>query len=432
MPRQAIAEMGGLIPMLNAQRKELSKNFQEIVPEINEKNFSEYASGILNNNDLYNEWAVNLINRIGLVVVRQRVWENPLAQLKKGMLDFGDTIEEVFTDIISEREYRSTMGKESAGEIYQSEVPDIYAVFHKENRKGMFPVTINRARLQRAFVTPRSLEEFISSIIGELIKSDNLAEFEYTKRLLTAYADKGLFKTVHIPEPTDKASVDLLLEKVKTYARNFTFLSRDYNAFNVMNAVDMSDQIVLISSAMDAKMDVQSLANAFNLDKIEFLPRKIVLDHMPVEGAHLILMSKELFMIYDTLFEIRELVNPLTLELKFFLHHHQILSTSRFENAVVFTTKEEQEPATITYTVSGTAKPGLTLGAVTEVKNVGEEVLEGIAVLYTVTGNNSPNTRCDNNGFLVIGSDETSTDITVKVKALYHDLETETPVTISQ
>lgn len=421
MPDKAIASMGGLPTVLNSMRMGASANFQDVVPILNENNFREYATGVLNNHDIYNEWAVNLINKVGLTVIRARSWENPLAFLKKGMLEYGDTVEEIFTDILKEKTYKSTMGQETAGEVFASAVPDIYAVFHKENRFGLFEESINHQRLQRAFTSLRSLEDFISSLISNLIKSDNFAEFTYTKMLLENYAQKGLFKTVKVAEPTDRASVDLLLEQVKSAATKFTFLSRDYNAFNVTNHTPREEQVVIISAEMDAKIDVQSLASAFNLDKIEFLPRKIVLDKMPIEGAHLIVMSKELLVIHDTLFEIRDIYNPMTLEIKFFLHHHSILSTSRFENALVFTSADLPAPASVSYTLPESLKAGSTTPAVIEVKDSEEEVLDNVALLYEIIGAKSANTKVSNTGALQIGSDEPVGTFDVKVTALYHD-----------
>lgn len=436
MSKNVVKTMGGLPTVMNAMRSEASQNYQEIVPELNQDNFREFATGILSNKELMNEWAKNLVNRIGLVVIKKKSWNNPLGFLKKGMLEYGDTVEEIFVDILKEKTYYPTTDEQTAGEVFKSEVPDIYAVFHKINRQGKFPVTVSRPQLRRAFTSPRALEDFINNTIDNLIKSDNLAEFEYTKDLMKVYEERGLFYEVPITVPTDRATTDLLLEKVKDYSTKFTFLSRKYNAFGVMNHADLSDMVLIISSTLNAKIDVQSLANAFNLDKVEFLPRKIVLDEMPGgEDSHLILASKDWFMIHDALFEMQDILNPNTLEMKFWLHHHQVMSTSRFENAILFTSKTIADPATLELTNStsdNNVSKGHTVKFSTLIKDTaGETDNVNQAVIYEITGNTNPNTKIDDNGFLLVDLNESAETITVTAYSLHHrDIKAENTLTI--
>ena len=425
MSKNNVQTMGGLPTVMNAMRLESSSNYQEMVPELNDQNFKEFASGILNNQELANEWAQNLINRIGLVVVKKKSWNNPMAFLKKGMLEYGDTVEEIYTDILQEKIYNPTTDELTAGEVYASAVPDIYAVFHKINREGKFETSISRKMLQRAFASPRALEKTIDDIINNLTKSDNLAEFEYMKKALEVYQERGLFYEVKVDKPVDTLTTNALIEQVKKYAKNFTFLSRKYNAFGVMNHADLEEQVIFISTELSAKIDVQSLANAFNLDKIEFLPRQIVLDEMPGgKDTHLILASKEMFMFHDVLFTTTDNFNPNTLENKFWLHHHQVLSTSRFENAVLFTSRDVSEPSTIELTNS-TVDDKTSLGHSVKfsalVKDTdGESEKVNQAVLYYITGNESPNTKIDENGFLKIDLNETSKSVKIMVRSLHY------------
>ena len=83
------------VDVLNGMSRMSTLSFQETVPELSQENFKEYATGVLSSRANMNEWANNLVNRIGLVVQKQRSWSNPLAFLKRGMLEMGDTIEEI-------------------------------------------------------------------------------------------------------------------------------------------------------------------------------------------------------------------------------------------------------------------------------------------------------------------------------------------------
>ena len=90
------------------------------------------------------------------------------------------------------------------------------------------------------------------------------------------------------------------------------------------------------------------LANAFNMDKASVMAKKIVLDELPEfdgEGKHngakplAVLISKDALIMKDKLFTMVNSFNPKTLTYNYFLHHHQLISYSLFENMHVYYTK---------------------------------------------------------------------------------------------
>lgn len=409
------------VDVLNALRTESSTTYQTRVPLLADDNFKQYAHGVLSDFTTMNEWANNLVNRIGKVVLRNRSWENPLKVLKKGTLEMGDTIEEVFTGLVKEQVYKPTASEQDAGLVYKSAVPPIYAVFHKVNRKGLYEVSFNETELKRAFVSMRSLEDFIANIYNTLYNSDELDEFLYMKKLLTNYAEKGLFHKVNITAPTNEQTAKDLITKVKAMSTKFSFITDKYNAFNVPNHAKRDEQIIFISADLDALVDVNVLASAFNMDKTNFLSRRIVLDEMPIPNAHVILSSEDLLMVYDTLFDIRSQENPRTLEWKYFLHHHQVLSTSRFENAVIFTSDTVSVPTAIT--LARATAEDLLVGNRTQIVptvKAGETTLTNYPVLWELEGRYSADTIIDENGYLHISPMETAETIVVKAYALHY------------
>ena len=409
--------------VLNAMRLDASQQYQERVPELAQENFDRYASAILGDPTTMNEWLNTLINRIGLVVIQQRSWSNPLAMLKSGVLEMGDTVEEIFTDLIQEKVYEDKSDINSAGKVWATSLPPTHVIFHKQNREAMYDISFNDKRLKQAFVNFGALERFIAGIYNTLDKSDNLDEYLYMKQLLSNYAEKDLFYKVKVDEPVNEATAKDLMTKIKEYATNSTFLSRKYNSFNVYNHADREEQILFVSSKIDAFVDVNVLASAFNMDKVNFQPRKIVIDTMP-EGAHAILTSREFLRIYDTVYRIEDIYNPRTMEWKYFLHHHQILSTSRFENAIMFTSKDVVEPASVT--VTRVSAEEVLKGNSTQIKAVvkdaeDSDVNVSQAVLFTVSGNTDVNTVIDGNGFLRVGLFEKATSITVKATVVHNE-----------
>lgn len=333
----------GLNEVMNSIRESGTLTYRDRIPELNDNNFREFAAG-MSDPTAFNEWADALINRIGLVVMRTYAWRNPLEVLKKGTLEFGDTIEEIYVALIEAQKWEPITSAADAGKLFKSEIPETYAVYHKINRQDKYPVSISTVSLEKAFISPRALEDYILSIWERLFTSDQVDEYLYMKELLKVNDDKGLFKYITVPEVDGKIDLSELIINVKTTARNFTFMSKEYNAMGVDQHCPLDKQIILISTYLDSAIDVNVLASAFNMDRVQFLSRRIVVDNLGIEGALMALVSEDWYMVYDKLRVMRTLPNPDTLEEKYFYHVHQVLSTSRLENAVLFTTKKYDTP----------------------------------------------------------------------------------------
>ena len=81
------------VDILNAVRNDASLSFQERVPVATQEDIKTYGSAVLNFPGLANEFLDALVNRIGKVILSSRLYKNPFAMLKKGMLDYGETID---------------------------------------------------------------------------------------------------------------------------------------------------------------------------------------------------------------------------------------------------------------------------------------------------------------------------------------------------
>jgi phage-related minor tail protein len=90
------------VQVLNAIRNSATQNYQNYVPKAtaNADSIREIGAIIMDNVALQNEFTNALVNRIGKVIVTSKSYQNSLRMFKKGMLEFGETIEEVFVELI--------------------------------------------------------------------------------------------------------------------------------------------------------------------------------------------------------------------------------------------------------------------------------------------------------------------------------------------
>ena len=87
--------------ILNALRNNASNNYKDYVPPITDvSELKQIGKIIMDVPALQNEFLSALINRIALVTVTSKMFDNPWAMFKRGFLEYGETIEEIFVDLV--------------------------------------------------------------------------------------------------------------------------------------------------------------------------------------------------------------------------------------------------------------------------------------------------------------------------------------------
>lgn len=416
---------------MNGIRNSASPSYQSRVPELNDTNFREFATG-LQDPVFFNEWHKELINRIGLTVLKTRAWDNPLRFLKRGELRMGEAVQEIYIALIDAHKWENETSLSDAGKLYKTEKPDVTASYHIVNREDVYEVSHNRAEIEKAFISERTLEDFVLRLIERLYTSDMLDEYLYMKELINIYDKKGLF---HYVEVDGSKPLSDLIVQVRSMSNKFTFISDKYTGLAVDQHCPKDEQVILISSDLDAEIDVNVLASAFNMDKTEFLARRVVLDDLGVEDGLLALVSRDWFMVYDKLREMHGLFNEQTLEIKYFYHVHQLISTSLLENAVLFTSRKLLPAKTIEIDEVTDGEVAIAKGQwftfTPEV--LGEDGTAtdvNQAILYQLDENAVPGTRFEGNRVYVDLYQEE--DFSIKVSALHDkDVSLEFTVVVS-
>ena len=136
------------IDILNVIRQNASYEYQSLVPTITKATEIPAVGEVLYGYPaLANQFLNALVNRIALVRVKSAVFNNAFKELKKGYLEFGETVEEVFVNIVKAREFSAE--KAEARELKRS-LPDVRSAMHTMNWRVQYPVTIpliNRSQI---------------------------------------------------------------------------------------------------------------------------------------------------------------------------------------------------------------------------------------------------------------------------------------------
>jgi hypothetical protein len=432
--------------LLNMLRRNMSSDYRARIPEATQANMRDQLRGIMDYDANRNEFINALVNRIGLVIATGKNWTNPLAKFKRGVLEDGDTIEEVYTGLIKAKEY-DPQREHMEREIFGTHKPDVATSFHELNRQNYYPITINETVLRRAFLSSQmGLSTFITQVMQAPTNSDQWDEFTLTARLFREFYDNDGFFKVRVPDinavTSGEADAKAVLRTIRAYSEKIKFPSTQYNPARMPSWADPDELEVFVTPEGLAALDVEALAVVFNIDRARIQQRITVIpeEALGIPGAQAIITTRDFFVIADTFYDTRAQPNPVGLTTNHFLHHHQIISASRFVPAILLTATDE--PSVIK----------ISDGTVTDISEVevfdrnGTEIAAGSeldrnafynvkakailtnpengandAVSFAVEGKTSDFTMINNNGTLAIGYDERGTndeDITIRVTSV--------------
>lgn len=339
--------MSNVLTLLNTIRANANAMYQERVPEATRTNLEKIGELLISQDTLKNQFLNALIDKILFQEISNRQFTNPLSVLKKGHQPFGVT-EEIFTNPIKGEAFDGT--ETGAAKLLKYSMPDTKVMYHKMNRQDMYPVTISNAQLRKAFTGEGALTAFINSVLTALYSGDEMDEFMLMKNTIASAIAGGKLITVPVSYDGEEATCKELVKAVKTASKQMTFPSKDFNGYNLLNKANIeagtqtsittwtpaANQVFLIRADVDVATDVEVLAKAFNMEKTEFLKRKIVVDSFGNEKALCMICDEALFKFKDDEYTTKTFDNGRSLTTNYFLHHWQTLSLSLFANAIVF------------------------------------------------------------------------------------------------
>lgn len=362
------------VDILNAIRNSASTNYRDFVPKASNTAESIRRIGeiVMQYTPLQNEFLNALVNRIARVIITSKMYSNPLSMFKKGLIDFGETIEEIFVNIANPHQYDV---EESENKVFAREIPDVRAAFHTLNYKKFYKQTIQNKDLNQAFLSWDGITDLISKIVNAMYTAANYDEFVTTKYMIAKAILDGRLSAITVDANDAKGAVT----KIKGVSNALTFMSNNYNAAGVQTFTDKDDQYLLVNSQFDSEIDVEVLASAFNMSKAEFMGHRILIDGFgTLDVARLnalfkddpnyeepsqatltalnaipaVLVDKNFFMIFDNMYEFTENYNGQGLYWNYFYHTWKTFSMSPFANALVFV---PAVPSVTSVTVSPTA-----------------------------------------------------------------------------
>lgn len=398
---------------------------------------------VLNFAPAANAFVNALVNRVAYVTISSRMYTNPWAGMKKGRLEFGETVEEIFVNLCKPYQFSPSAAEQ---EVYKRVIPDVRAAFHTMNFQKFYPITVSDDQLRQAFLSWQGIADLIAQIVNSVHTSANTDEYLVMKYMLARAILNGNLTPVVVSEPTKENAVDVAT-KFRQMARLLTYQSDKYNMAGVTTHTPIDDQYLIVTAEFEGVMDMNVLATAYNLPYADFIGRVIGVDsYVDMDWNRLralftdeagqidpsfeewtseerqilstvpaVCVDVNFWQVWDNLEKMTENYNGRGLYWNYFYHVWKTFSISPFAQAVCYT----GQAGSITSVAVTPVNAALPAGADLELSaSVSRQGVVNKAVVWTMTGNDSTGSYVSDTGKVHVAKDETSPTLTVKATSV--------------
>lgn len=425
--------------ILNVIRNNASVDYRNYVPKADANDVESVrtiGAIIMDYPALQNEFLNALVNRIGRVMLTSKMYSNPIAFFKKGVLEYGESIEEIFVNIAKVQEFNPEIAEQ---EVFKRVVPDVRAAFHIMNYQKFYKATVTQEQLKQAFLSWDGVTDLIARIVDSMYTGANYDEFLVMKYLLARHILDGRVYPVTVPT-VNAENAKAIVTTVKGVSNKLTFMNSEYNPAAVRTFTEKTDQYMIVNSVFDATMDVNVLASAFNMDKAEFLGHRVLIDGFgDLDVARLgeifagdptynepsqdeltalnaipaVIVDKDWFMVFDMLTQFTEQYNGQGLYWNYFYHVWKTFSVSPFANSVLFV---PGTPSVTSVTVSPTTASVPKGGSVSLSAVVVTEYFAPQTVVWT---SSAEDVKVSAAGVVTVDTDAKSTTATITATSAF-------------
>lgn len=424
--------------MLNTLAVDAGLNNMPVVLSGDIQSLKDFGNAIINFQGNSNAFLGALINRIGQVIITSKMYENPWSVFKRGVMEYGETIEEIFVSMAEPYTYNPAKTENTDFKRY---IPDVKSVFHSMNFQKFYPTTVSEAQLRQAFLSFEGVNDLISRIIQQVYTGANYDEFIVMKYMLARNILAGQMYAVNVPQPTT-GNARAVAATMVDYGMKIRYISDEFNHAHVRTNTDVSDMYMIIPTNFNAIMDVEVLALSFNMTKAELLGRQIGVDgfgildnerlamlfgenpdYTPITPEEMqrlnsvvgVMVDKNYFMIFDNNIFMSDIFSPVGLYWTYYYHNWKTFSTSPFCNAILFTT---ETPAITSIAISpntATVVKGNSVKFTAVIQSTG---FADSSVKWGVSGDGT-NAVISADGTLTVSTAETETELTVTATSIF-------------
>ena len=261
------------------------------------KAFDEYPTA---KNDFIN----TLTNKISRTTIHSKTYHNRFESLKQGEIPTGFSIEMLF---VNKAQRRGIKGHWTEGastpeaDLIRKTTPQVSALYITRNVAEKFKTSIEETFFRECFTSVGGMNMLVQAIYGSIITAINHFEEKMTMNTLFRAVDGVTYEGVNFKggsgasanfqkmKGIEVANYDTkpqeLVQKIRETVADMSYLSNEYNIANVETFSDPNELILITTPKVEANLDVNVLAHAFNMSHAELKTNTILYKELDVRGV---------------------------------------------------------------------------------------------------------------------------------------------------
>lgn len=274
-----------------------SSAYQEAVPLTTAVGIKDVGEAVLNApSAIRNEFMSNLYNKIGLTLIDYPVVDNHLAFLRKGVLEYGQTIEDIYVGLANSVPYVTGMAD---ADVTAGNYPDQFKVHKVPHRSAFYHTILSRqyavtrhlTDLKKAFHSAAGVDEFAAGIMNAITSKENYDDYRMTVALMARQIEEAqkvenFHGSVHLltlfnadkPEAeqvtaetafSNRDFLQFFSNQLKKWSKRLKYLRSDLNIAGVDNTLPLSRQRIMMLEDITTDFETQLLAWAYNGGNLE-------------------------------------------------------------------------------------------------------------------------------------------------------------------
>lgn len=276
--------------VLNAIRSTSSSAYQSTVPLATASNIKDVGAAVLNAPvAIRNEFMSNLYNKVGLTLIDSPVIENEFSFLRKGTLEYGQMIEDIYVGLASAEPYITGMHDGDTGYPDPFTIKKLphFSAFYSTILSRQYQVTRHLTDLKKAFHNGGGVEQFVAGMMNALVSGENYDDMRATIGLIARQIEEAQLATnfkgnVHLITDynakygktvtaenafNDQAFIQYFANQLKKYSKRLRHVRTDMNIAGVQQTLPQSKQRIMMLEDITVDFDTNLLAWAYHADK---------------------------------------------------------------------------------------------------------------------------------------------------------------------
>lgn len=347
----------GLVTSLNAIREASvseGKIYHQYVPVIDENtNIAAIAEPVLRYPTVANDFMNMLVNKLVWTQFETKLFNNPLKILEGERMPLGYFGEEIYTNPAKGRKYNVN---DFAGLLQRYEA-DTKVQYLALNSDLQYPVNVTRHDLKKAFTSWADLDRFIDQISNSLYNGSYIKDFRMTKNLVSSAYAYGGVRVQTVSAISNETTAKAFVKVLRNAFLGFQVPSTNYNAWAqaggygdpITTWTDPQDIVILLRNDVRTEIDVDVLAQSFNMSKSDVIGRILTVDNFDVydddgvkrfDGSAILALiaDKAWFKIKESDLYLDEFYNPNNRMWTYILNSTKMFEYSLFCNALCVAT----------------------------------------------------------------------------------------------